>query len=251
MDDGAGGSSLLASGREADVYRFGERRVRRRYKDGSSPAGEVDLMRYVAGYGYPVPAVHSVDRVDLIMDLVEGPTMAEAVQSGALDVIEAARHLADLHDWLHALPPPSGAGAGHCIVHLDLHPLNVLMSEHGPVVIDWRYGRPGPRDLDLAMTAVILAEGGSNSSDPRHVLLRTFLGEFLATVAGDAGARLDEAVKRRGVDFPDPRSRQRHRSAAYLVREVLARGQASVRGGERPDHAARVASDAADQAGRE
>lgn len=221
MTEGQPASSLLASGREADVYRFGERRVLRRYKDGSSPADEVELMRYVAAHGYPVPAVHVIHGIDLIMDRVDGPTMMAAVQAGTLDVTTAAGQLARLHDTLHALPAPPGVPGTQRLVHLDLHPLNVLMSAHGPVVIDWRYARFGSVDLDVAMTAVILAEGATRPSDRRRQLLRAFLVEFLTRVAGDPRTELAQAVQRRATDFPGAEHLARFERAAQFVADTV------------------------------
>jgi Ser/Thr protein kinase RdoA (MazF antagonist) len=43
--------------------------------------------------------------------------------------------LAGLHDRLHALAWP-GAAPGEALLHLDLHPLNVILRGSGPVVID-------------------------------------------------------------------------------------------------------------------
>ena len=221
MTEGQPGSSLLASGREADVYRFGERRVLRRYKDGSSPAEEVELMRYVAEYGYPVPAVHVIHGIDLIMDRVDGPTMMDAVQAGSVGVTAAAAQLADLHDQLHRLPTPPGVPDTERLVHLDLHPLNVLMSADGPVVIDWRYARFGSVALDVAMTAVILAEGATRPSDQRRDLLRAFLTEFLTRVAGDPRPELDRAIQRRATDFPGAEHLERFERAARFVAETV------------------------------
>lgn len=71
------------------------------------------------------------------------------------------RTLAQLHARLHEIPPPAGVAArvrdGDELVHLDLHPENVLMSPRGPVVIDWSNASRGAADDDVALTWVILA----------------------------------------------------------------------------------------------
>jgi aminoglycoside phosphotransferase (APT) family kinase protein len=43
------------------------------------------------------------------------------------------------------------------ILHLDLHPDNVILSPTGPVVIDWRNTRRGDGAVDVATTWLILA----------------------------------------------------------------------------------------------
>jgi aminoglycoside phosphotransferase (APT) family kinase protein len=68
--------------------------------------------------------------------------------------------LADLHDRLHAIAAPSWLrqmpDAGDRLVHLDLHPMNVLMSARGPVVIDWGNAARGDPLTDVANTYVLL-----------------------------------------------------------------------------------------------
>src|SRR3954470_17780481 len=62
-------------------------------------------MRFLAGLGFPVPTVHQAQGADLVMDRVDGPTMASALIAGTLRIPDAATQLADLHHRLHELPP--------------------------------------------------------------------------------------------------------------------------------------------------
>ncbi len=68
--------------------------------------------------------------------------------------------LADLHDQLHEIPAPDwlseSPDGGDRLVHLDLHPLNVLLSVRGPVVIDWANAARGNGLSDVAFTYVLL-----------------------------------------------------------------------------------------------
>ena len=95
---------LLAAGRDADVFALEDGRVLRRYRDGADATVEAEVMRYVARHGYPVPEVFDVTGPDLVMERVDGPTMADAVQAGGLDVDGAGTMLANLHDRLHDIP---------------------------------------------------------------------------------------------------------------------------------------------------
>jgi aminoglycoside phosphotransferase (APT) family kinase protein len=147
---------LLAAGRDSDVYTYADGLVLRRYRDGRSADGEAAVIRAVAALGYPVPAVHEAAGADIVMERVDGPTLAEALVDG-MPPDRAGALLAGLHDRLHALAWP-GAAAGEALLHLDLHPLNVILRGADPVVIDWSNARPGPPGLDVAMTAVILAQ---------------------------------------------------------------------------------------------
>ncbi len=147
---------LLAAGRDSDVFAYADGLVLRRYRDGRSAAGEVAVIREVAALGYPVPAVHEAAGPDIVMERVDGPTLAAALVEG-MPPDQAGALLARLHDRLHGLPWP-GAAPGEALLHLDLHPLNVILRGADPVVIDWSNARPGPPGLDVAMTAVILAQ---------------------------------------------------------------------------------------------
>ncbi len=94
------------------------------------------------------------------MASVEGPTLAEALLSDQVPPAEAGLLLADLHDRLHALGPPQGDLP---MGHLDLHPLNVLMSPDGPVVIDWSNARP----VEPAFIPIPCPTSGSGPSGDR------------------------------------------------------------------------------------
>jgi aminoglycoside phosphotransferase (APT) family kinase protein len=147
---------LLAAGRDSDVYVYADGLVLRRYRDGRSAEGEAAVLRAVAELGYPVPAVLEAAGPDIVMELVDGPTLAEALVAG-LPPDASGALLAGLHDRLHALAWPEAA-PGEALLHLDLHPLNVILRGPDPVVIDWSNARAGPAGLDVAMTAVILAQ---------------------------------------------------------------------------------------------
>ena len=46
-----------------------------------------------------------------------------------------------MHNRLHVVEAPpglrTGFGPGRAVLHLDLHPANVMLTSRGPVVIDW------------------------------------------------------------------------------------------------------------------
>lgn len=190
---------LLGTGRDADVFRLDGDRVLRRYRDGGEAAAEAEIMAFVAGHGYPVPVVYDVDGSDLVMELLDGPTMATALMAGALEISAGARILADLHDRLHAVPSRSVTGSNDRVIHLDLHPENVMMASRGAVVIDWRNATDGSPDLDVALSAVILAQVAVADAE-RATAVRELLAEFLAHVAGAPMTQLEAAIDRRGAD---------------------------------------------------
>jgi hypothetical protein len=65
------------------------------------------------------------------MERLTGPTMAQALDTGDLGLAEAAQILADLLARLHSLPIWPGAAPGTSILHLDLHPENVMLPGPG------------------------------------------------------------------------------------------------------------------------
>jgi aminoglycoside phosphotransferase (APT) family kinase protein len=188
---------LVGSGRDADVFSLGSDRVLRRYREGGDATREAEIMAFVAEHGYPVPAVFDVDGADLVMERIDGPTMLVALGEGTLEIAQAARTLAQLQDHLHRLPGRARALAGDRVIHLDFHPENVMVGSRGPMVIDWRNATDGPPDLDVAMSAVILAQVAVDDGDGRAAPARTLLARFLEHTEGDPLRLLDEAVARR------------------------------------------------------
>jgi aminoglycoside phosphotransferase (APT) family kinase protein len=153
---------LIASGRDGDIFEFGDGLVLRKARNGRSIEHEARVMRYAAEQGYPVPEVFEVraDGSEIIMERIDGPLMMESMAKRPWTIPRYASLLADLHDQLHEIPAPDwltgSADRGDRLVHLDLHPLNVLMSSRGPVVIDWANAARGNGLIDVAFTYVLL-----------------------------------------------------------------------------------------------
>lgn len=153
---------LLASGRAADVFDVGDGRVLRRSRDEKHDVElEARVMTYVGGRRYPVPAVHSADGCDLVMDRIDGPTMLESLEAAPWKLVWHARVLARLQRRLARIAAPEWMLAKtadfdhpHSVLHLDLHPMNVIMSPKGPVVIDWTNAAGGPAGFDAAVSFV-------------------------------------------------------------------------------------------------
>lgn len=66
--------------------------------------------------------------------------MLQALLAASMTPDDAGATLAHLHRELHRIPTPSGQ-TDQRIVHLDLHPDNVVLTASGPQVIDWRNAR--------------------------------------------------------------------------------------------------------------
>ncbi|MEU5955735.1 phosphotransferase [Streptomyces sp. NPDC047525] len=198
---------LLGSGRTADVFALDDTWVLRRYRDGTDATDEADVMRYLSEQGYPVPRIRPAEpgapRTDLVMGRLTGPTMAEAAMRGAVTPEDAAVILARLLHTLHALPARSSTSPTDRVLHLDLHPENVILTPEGPVVIDWATTEEGPPGLDWAMSALILAEvavSGRPEAAGSRVALATLLTDATVDVGATAADHLAEARARRAAN---------------------------------------------------
>ncbi|MFE8959467.1 phosphotransferase [Streptomyces iakyrus] len=191
----------LGSGRRADVYALDEAWVLRRDRDGwGDAAAEAAVMAHVYAHGYPAPRVRPTgSRTDLVMERLTGPTMLQACLAGTLDVAEAGAVLARLLRDLHAVPALRATDPAVRILHLDLHPENVIITPDGPRVIDWSDAEEGDPGLDWAATAVVLAQtavAGDSLSTPADTMLTALLnGPSPLTRTA-----LTEALRRRGAN---------------------------------------------------
>jgi aminoglycoside phosphotransferase (APT) family kinase protein len=151
----------LASGRDGDIFDYGAGLVLRRAHDRRSLESEARVMRFVADHGYPVPVVEDVlaDGSEIVMQRIDGPMMMDTMARRPWTLRAYAQVLADLHDALHSIAAPAWLPRrldGDRVLHLDLHPMNVMLADRGPVVIDWSNACAGPAVSDTALTYVLL-----------------------------------------------------------------------------------------------
>jgi aminoglycoside phosphotransferase (APT) family kinase protein len=86
-------------------------------------------------------------------------------------------------------------GDGDRLVHLDLHPLNVIVTASGPVVIDWTNAARADALADVAMTIVLLTcprMPGSRIVNVAATPLRTYLARAFSSRY--RGRALDEQL---------------------------------------------------------
>lgn len=121
-----------------------------------------------AGAAVPVPRI--LDVVDL------GDVSAALLQrlpgrpAGALDGVDPSRArtrgraCGEIHAALATVAPPPGfrtvggpAEGAECLLHLDLHPFNVLVDDDERVsgIVDWANTAAGPPEFDRARTATL------------------------------------------------------------------------------------------------
>lgn len=201
---------LLASGREADVYALDDDRVLRRLRRGRPTPWEADLARHLRDHAFPAPAVLDVDGHDTVFERVAGPSMLDDIGARPWLLERHARTLAALHVQLHRLPAPSfvptlGPGTDR-LVHLDLHPGNVILGPDGPVVIDWTNAASGRGADDVALTWVIMQTATIPVGGVQRAVLAAgrslFVRRFLA--ASDRRAATAALAFASGLRLCDP-----------------------------------------------
>ena len=202
---------LIASGRDGDIFEFGPGRVLRKARDGRSLASEARIITYARDHGYPAPEIHELRANDseLVMERVDGPLMVDAMLRRIWRLRDFATMLADLHDQLHEIPGPGYLrqmpDGGDRLLHLDLHPLNVIVSERGPVVIDWTNAARGEGSSDVAVTFVLLTcprvPGSAVVRGLAGPVRRTFARAFARRYRGPAlDARIAEMAELKTLD---------------------------------------------------
>jgi aminoglycoside phosphotransferase (APT) family kinase protein len=201
---------LLGSGRSADVFAIDDQWVLRRYRDGGDVTPETAVMSYLADHGYPVPRVRPTAgeggrpalRTDLVMRRLSGPSMRQGLEQGTLTAWEAGTMLADLLRRLHSIPARVSADPACRVLHLDLHPENVMLTRQGPTVIDWRTTEEALPGLDWGMSALILAQvalGATAEAAGAREVLAALLGRRGPAVVLDgaeAGCLVQAKVRR-------------------------------------------------------
>ncbi len=219
---------LLASGRDSDIFEYGDGLVLRRSRHRRSLEGEAQVMEYACAEGYPVPAVSelSADGTDLVMERLDGPVMLTALSRRPWTLRSQAAVLADLHRRLHDIPAPPWApdapsGHGDRLVHLDLHPLNIILTDRGPMVIDWTRAARGSGATDVALTWLLLASAGIPAGGPWGVLLGRFRTAFTTSFLGhfDGDAVRDELPAVATWKMADPNMTDAERTAMEALVE--------------------------------
>lgn len=159
---------LIGTGRSADVYDVGDGKVLRRYRSHHPGLeNEIRIMRWVADHGVRVPTVYDlqsehIEGRDLLMERIEGLTMLEDFERRPWMLMSHIRALVKAQQTVNSVPAPDWMSpasgpivpSGDSVLHLDLHPMNVMISPDGPVVIDWTNAAGGPPGFDAALTYV-------------------------------------------------------------------------------------------------
>jgi uncharacterized protein (TIGR02172 family) len=201
-------SQVLASGITADIFPWGNDRVLKllhQHFPSSKAEREFEISRAVHAVGVSVPMAIDViqvgGRYGIVFERVEGPTLFRLGQNRPWLMFQFARQLAELHAQIHTRIAPSSLPSQHAdidrrikqnsmlsesdkqiahrilpelplgeaLCHGDFHPGNILISHHGPVVIDWETASRGDPFGDVARTLVLLQSAHPPASTPAQI----------------------------------------------------------------------------------
>jgi uncharacterized protein (TIGR02172 family) len=204
-------STPIAEGRTAEIYDWNDSQIIKLYREWCPPDWvdyEARIARAVYEAGIPSPKAGEIVEVQgrrgLLYQRLEGISMLQDMNARPWMLWKHARSLAELHLKIHAqsttgLPSykerldydirnskhlseelKSKAlvllkvlPGGTKICHGDYHPANVLITERGPVVIDWMTASTGSPWTDVARTSLILSIGAKAAGKQVSPTIRT------------------------------------------------------------------------------
>jgi Phosphotransferase enzyme family len=227
----------IGEGVSADIHAWAPGQVVKLFKVGVRRrvgVHEARMTRAVFAAGGPAPPVlYEVTlegRFGIVLPRLDGPTLLQLAQVGAVTLKQAGAILASVCMSVHKTPPPPDVlglrdwmdaslrlagdtlpkhiatgiitlierlppGSGLC--HCDLHSGNVIMTAEGPRLIDWTGTMRAPAALDLAVSHVLLSElipeGHDAPERPRAV--NAALQSEYARLAGLSAAALTSAMQ--------------------------------------------------------
>jgi thiamine kinase-like enzyme len=113
-------------------------------------------------------SIHSHEIPDL-------PSLRDMIERN----IRQAKILSD-EERTRALHVLTQRNDGTSLCHYDVHPMNVIMSPRGPVIIDWMTACQGDPHADIART-LLMSQGFQFAIPPDwHAALRSFIDRYLA-----------------------------------------------------------------------
>src|SRR5499426_1471100 len=162
----------LGTGGMGEVYRARDPRMGRDVAIKVSAERFTDRLERevhaVAALNHPnICHVYDVGPNYLVMELVEGPTLADRIQQGAIPLEEAlaiARQIADALEAAHEKG----------IIHRDLKPANIKIKPDGLVKV---------LDFGLAKIAEKAAAAGNPDESPTVAMGGTIVGQVMGTAA--------------------------------------------------------------------
>lgn len=188
----------IGRGRTAEIYGWKDGRILKLFYEWVRPdhvRREADIGDMVQAAGLPAPRVEGQitveGRTGIVYERVEGATMLRQVVDNPWSTARIARSMAELHSRIHAvhldrlpslrdrllerigqagatLPDAARQAAldaldrlpdGDAVCHGDFHPDNILMTDDGPIAIDWAEAARGHPLADVARTSLMISLG--------------------------------------------------------------------------------------------
>ena len=220
---------LIGRGRAADVFDLGDGRVLRRYRTPHPGFVEREAltMRFLRAHGAPVPEVFSASGVDLVMERLEGRSMLDVLKARPWRAAAIGRQLAQLHHQIHHIPAGDIAlprfGDGDSILHLDLHPDNVMLTGRGPMIIDWSNVAVGAPLADVMNTWMLMSTSSPEDVPPwlrpllRRIRSRLTNGFIADTALGDEARDWVAKVCDRRLHDPNTLDQEKTRVRAFAA----------------------------------
>jgi Ser/Thr protein kinase RdoA (MazF antagonist) len=269
-----GQRTLIGRGRTAEIYAWDQGRALKLYYSGwpaDAVNHEAEISQVVAATGVTVPAVEGVLTVDgrqgVLFERLIGPSLLAQVAGRPWTLPRAVRVFTDLHLAVHAHTVADGdipsqrarlvrqieeapsimeevrraalqrlerLPDGDALCHGDYHPDNVLVTQRGPIIIDWVSATRGHPLADVAQTDLLLRIGEppeTRSRVERGLLAvargyvrRTYLRRYLrlrsARQVEFAAWRLPITVARLAEEIPG----EREQLLQLIAQETAGRG---------------------------
>lgn len=181
----------IGKGRTASVYEWGENEVLKLFNQGENMGNEAENCRVINSLGIPSPQVAGTIEIDgcqgIIFERVKGITLTRMIEPNKESLAKYAKLLAELQTEVNShrvnitpnlnkeltnkigfirkigadkrnkiIEMLNGLPEDNAICHYDFHPDNVIMSQRGPVIIDWANVLVGNALADAARTSLIL-----------------------------------------------------------------------------------------------
>ncbi len=137
----------------------------------------------LASLNHPnIAAIYGVEDRALILELVDGPTLADRLAHGPIPLEEAlpiARQIAEAMEFAHE----------RGVIHRDLKPANIKIREDGTVKV-----------LDFGLAKALSPDSVSNSSDAMNSPTLTARATQIGVILGTAAYMAPEQAKGKSVD---------------------------------------------------
>ncbi len=190
-------TSPLGSGGMGEVYRATDSRLGREVAIKLLPASfatDAERMarfareaKVLASLTHPnIASIYGLEEIEgvqaLVMELVEGPTLAQRIEQGPMpadEVLPIARQIAEALEYAHE----------HSIIHRDLKPANIKLTAEGAAKV-----------LDFGLAKALSDESLSSSPDLTHSPTLMAASTRLGVILGTAAYMSPEQAKGKTVD---------------------------------------------------